>query len=157
MTFTNTYRAGTATPVPSPTPNPTLTGNATPPPSSTPPVPVDPDEREPQEPVKPPALPETIKPEGPTVIWPEQIPTNAGQNIKVTTYCTTQINLNRAIRSIIVPRGDVRTCIVKRDRSGRLTLDVQYPGPVRVFVLLSAPGTVDYKPYYFVKTWVSGQ
>ncbi|MDQ1308013.1 MAG: hypothetical protein QG671_3847, partial [Actinomycetota bacterium] len=155
VTFTNTYRAGVATPAPSPTPNPTVTGTPTPEASVSASPDESEDDRRPQLPVKPPALPETINPEGPTVIWPEQVPTNAGRVIKVVTYCTPRLSLNRAITSVIVPRGDVSVCVVRRDRSGRLTLDVQYPGPIRVFVLLAAPGDAQYKPYVFVKTWVT--
>jgi len=147
VVFTNTYGAGIATPTPTATPEPS--------PSPTPSEPDGPDEREVQVPVKPPALPEVIDPDSPTVIWPEDLPTNAGQNIKAVVYCTTRIRLADAVRSLLVPMGDVRTCVVTRSKSGKLTLDVLAPGPVRVFLVQFAPRTADYERYLAVRTWVT--
>jgi hypothetical protein len=55
----------------------------------------------------------------------------------------------------VVPRGDVRTCYVRQTKGGEVTLVVNYPGPVRVFAVLSAPGTPTHKPFLSVKTWVT--
>lgn len=149
VTFTNTYSAGSPTPTPPPTATPTP--SVVPSPTD----PGDPDERLPQEPVKPLPLPETIDPDGPTVIIPEEIPTNAGQPVRVILYCEVLPRTRSA--SALVPRGDVRTCVVQKTRSGRITLIVNYPGPIRVWAVTAAPGTPEYKPYVAVKNWVIGR
>jgi hypothetical protein len=132
IVFTNTYRAGSPTPTPSP--------SAT----EVPDVP--------QKPVDPPTLPEVITPDVPTVVLPGEVESNSGQKVTARITCTP---IARMLALGKAPMGDVTVCAVKRSAGGKLTVTVSSPMPVRVTLTLTAPGTDTFKPYHYTRTWVT--
>lgn len=133
VVFTNTYRSGSPTTPPTapPTEPPTEGGR-------------------PQEPVDPPTIPEVIDPETPTVVLPGEVETNAGRPARVAVTCRPLARMTVPGR---VPSGDIRFCVVTKDRDGRVSVRVISP-PVRVTLTLSAPATGAYEAYRFTKSWV---
>jgi hypothetical protein len=102
--------------------------------------------------VTPPAFPGTIDPSTPTVVLPGQITTNAGRRVQARVICAP---LRPGVRttSAGAPAGDLRYCVIRTSRKGKVTVTVLNP-PVRVSVILTAPGTAQYQPYRKVKSWV---
>ena len=137
VTFTNTYRSGSPTTPPSPPPTDPPSGgggNG----GGTEQVPVD-----------PPVLPEVIEPDFPNVVLPGEVETNAGLPARASVTCTplTREAVGRA------PQGDVRLCIVTKDRNGRVSVRVLVR-PVKVTLTLSAPATGSYDAYRLTRSWV---
>ena len=136
VTFTNTYRAGKPTPPPTTTPTDPPTGGGT-------------DGGTEQVPVDPPVLPDVIEPDVPTVVLPGEVETNAGRPARVSVTCAplTREAVGR------VPQGDVRLCIVTKDRNGRVSVRVLVR-PVKVTLTLSAPATGSYDAFSQTRSWV---
>ena len=100
-------------------------------------------------PVDPPVLPEVIEPDFPNVVLPGEVETNAGLPARASVTCTplTREAVGRA------PQGDVRLCIVTKDRNGRVSVRVLVR-PVKVTLTLSAPATGSYDAYRLTRSWV---
>jgi uncharacterized repeat protein (TIGR01451 family) len=73
--------------------------------------------------------------------------TTAGQKVRVRARCL-------PARAGLLPTGDVRYCTVKRKASGKVVVRTNGPFPMRVRVVLRAPGTDAYRPYREVKVYV---
>jgi hypothetical protein len=137
VTFTNTYRAGKPTPTPTPSDSSSTGGSST----------------EPQVPIVPPDLPETIDPELPNVVLPGEVPGSGGRKIRAQIFCTPLNRAGDAAKSL--PFGDAKVCRVERSTTGKVTVTITYPPPVKVTLVLSAPATADHKAFYFTKSWIA--
>jgi fimbrial isopeptide formation D2 family protein/uncharacterized repeat protein (TIGR01451 family) len=149
------------TPEPSVTPTPEPTGEPTTGPSPGP-TPSPSPTREPQRPVTPVIPPTTINPQGPTVVLPGTVPTNAGQQVRVNVLCRPVIrSLAAESRPLLLtpiekPSGDVAYCTVTKAVNGKVSVVVNAPPPVRVIVTYSAKAVPGFKPYLKVVSWVTG-
>ena len=103
-------------------------------------------------------LPPVIKPGKPTVVLPGGVVTNAGQDVTATVQCRPLTRYTDKVAIALdgswVPLGQVRYCDVKRTKSGKVIVTVNYPGPVLVKVTYTAPKVPGYTAYVKVKRWV---
>ena len=150
-TPTPTPPAPSPEPSQTPTPTPTATPSPRPTPTSSPaPAPAPAPERLPQVPRKALPVPAQVSPFGTSVLLPATVITNAGQKAKVRVDCTIPAGkrgLVPVLLSPTAPKGDLRLCLVKRGKGGKVSVTVLFPPPVKVTMTLTAPAKGKYGPY----------
>ncbi len=161
-TFTGSYTKAVGNNLcASPSPSPTATPIPTPAPATPTPEPEGSSGPEliPQVPTQVIRLPEEIKSEEsePVVLVPAAVNTNAGVRVSVKVQCT-PVATTRSAGTLPVPRGavmgDVRVCRISLTQKGKVSLDIRYPGTVRVRVTLNAPATSTHTAYHEVVTFL---